>query len=198
MLPASATLRTMTLRNLISFLSRPMTQRKSCLRGLGDLEAAFPLNGFRPFRERLIKGLPISARILVVENHPASQKLMAYLLENDGHHVRLASTGEEALELVQHEEFDLILCDIRMSGVDGYEVARRLKTNPKHSRIPLVAVTALVQTGDREQLLSAGFDGYVPKASSPQRFIELIQSFLSASRLKPPAMESPQCGDGAE
>lgn len=120
----------------------------------------------------------MSTRILIVENHPDSQKLMAYLLEKSGYQVLLADTGEEGIELAQHENFDLILCDICMSGTDGYEVARRLKAESKCCRTPLVAVTALTRPGDRDQVLAAGFDGYVSKAIAPQLFIRQIQGFL--------------------
>ena len=120
----------------------------------------------------------MAVHILVVEDHPANQKLMAYLLGTCGYLVQLAATGEEALELAQQVDFDLILCDIHMTGMDGYEVARRLKGDPKRCRIPLVAVTALVQSGDREEVLAAGFDGYIAKAIAPQLFIQQVQSFL--------------------
>ena len=107
---------------------------------------------------------------------------MAYLLEKCGYQVLLADTGEEAIELAQNEQFDLILCDIRMSGADGYEVARRLKSEPNCRRTTLVAVTALTRPSDRDQVLEAGFDGYVPKAIAPQLFIQQIQSFLPSSK----------------
>ena len=124
----------------------------------------------------------MSARLLIVENHPASQKLMRYLLEKSGYQVQLADTGEEGIELALREEFDLILCDIRMSGMDGYEVARRLKTDPKCCRTPLVAITALTGPGDRDLVLAAGFDGYVAKAIAPQHFIRQVEGFLSGSK----------------
>lgn len=128
------------------------------------------------------------ARILVVEDHPDSRKLMAYLLEHCGHQVLVAGTGEAALEIAQREAFDLILCDIYMAGIDGYEVARRLKANPRCSRTPLVAVTALVRPSDLEQVLAAGFDGYVTKAISPQLFLQQVQSFLPGGEWQPPRM----------
>ena len=120
----------------------------------------------------------MSVRILIVEDHPANQKLMSYLLESRGYQVLVADTGEEALELVEREDFDLILCDIRMTGMDGDEVARRLKADPRHCRIPLVAITALVHPGDRDQMLMAGFDGFISKAASPHLFVQQVQSFL--------------------
>lgn len=124
----------------------------------------------------------MSAHIPIIED----QQLMVTLLAKCGYEVLLAGTGEEGIELAQRETFDLILCDIRMSGMDGFEVAHRLKADPKCCQTPLVAITALTRLSDRDQLLAAGFDGYVPKAIAPQLFIQQVQSFLSGSEPKPP------------
>ncbi len=118
-------------------------------------------------------------RILIVENHPDSRQLMGYLLESFGYQVQLAANGEEGIERALHEDFDLILCDVRMPGTDGYEVARRLRADPLRCKTPLVAVTALTWHGNHDHLLTAGFDGYVSKAIAPQHFVQQIQDFLS-------------------
>jgi len=120
----------------------------------------------------------MAARILIIENHPDNQKLMAFLLERSGYCVVVANTGEAGIEAASNAQFDLILCDICMPGIDGYEVARRLKATPHLRRTPLVAVTAMIHPGDHEQALAAGFDGYVAKATAPQHFIQQVQSFL--------------------
>jgi two-component system cell cycle response regulator len=132
----------------------------------------------------------IAPRILIIENHPANQKLMKYLLEKSGYEVTLADTGEEGIGLAQGETFDLILCDIYMTGIDGCEVARRMKADPKCRWTPLVAVTAMTRPSDRDQVLAAGFDGYVPKAIAPKQFIAQIQSFLRGDMPNPIAAES--------
>lgn len=137
------------------------------------------------FHATLTAKKQITPRILIVENHPANQKLMAYLLEKSGCEVVLADTGEEGISLAQGQAFDLILCDIHMIGIDGYEVARRLKADPKCRSIPLVAVTAMTRPSDRDHVLAAGFDGYVPKAIAPKLFIKQIQSFLKGDVTKP-------------
>ncbi len=125
----------------------------------------------------------MSARILIVEDHPDNQKLMVYLLEKCGYQVQVAETGEQGLEFAQRDAFDLILCDIRMPGIDGYEVARQLKADPQRCQTPLVATTAMFRPGDRDHVLAAGFDGYVPKAIAPQLFINQVQGFLSGGKL---------------
>ena len=118
-------------------------------------------------------------RILIVENHPDNQKLMAYLLEKFGYLVVLADDGEQGLEIAQREELDLILCDIHMPGIDGFEVARRLKADPRLCRIPLIATTALTLTSDRDAVEAAGFNGYITKGTAPKLFVQQVQSFLT-------------------
>ena len=118
------------------------------------------------------------ARILIIENHPDNRQLMAYLLEKHGYQVSLAGSGEEGIELALRDGFDLILCDIRMSGMDGYEVARRLKADPKCRQIPLVAITALTWLDNRDDAIAAGFDGYISKAIAPRLFVQQVQGFL--------------------
>jgi len=135
-------------------------------------------SGFQGGRAARIRNTQITPQILLIENHPANQKLMAYLLEKSGFQVVVADSGEEGIKLAQSQPFDLILCDIRMAGIDGYEVARRLKADPKSHWIPLVAVTAMTRPSDGDQVLAAGFDGYVPKAIAPKLFIRQVQSFL--------------------
>lgn len=138
------------------------------------------------------------AHILIVEDRPANQKLMKYLLERSGHQVSLADTGEEGIELAHREDFDLILCDIRMPGMEGYEVARRLKADPKCCHTPLIAITALGQNDDHGQMFEAGFDGYVAKAIAPQLFLKEVQGFLPSRELQPSAIESERFRDDDE
>src|SRR6185436_9119857 len=97
------------------------------------------------------------ARILVIEDNPASLSLMTYLLKAFGHTFFPASDGEEGIAVARRERPDLILCDIQLPKLDGHEVCRQLKTDPATSEIPIVAVTAYAMVGDREKLLAEGF-----------------------------------------
>jgi two-component system cell cycle response regulator len=117
-------------------------------------------------------------RILIIEDNPPSLQLMSYLLEAFGYTVITASDGADGLELARRQVLDLIICDIHLPRVDGYEVARRLKGHPALSRIPLVAVTALAMVGDRDRILAAGFDGYIDKPIDPQKFSEQVRSLI--------------------
>lgn len=118
------------------------------------------------------------AKILVIEDNPTNLQLMVYLLQAFGHTPLEALDGEAGLELIRRESPDLILCDIHLPGTDGFGVARQLKSQPAFSAIPLVAVTALAMVGDRDRILSAGFNGYITKPITPETFVGQVESFL--------------------
>lgn len=118
------------------------------------------------------------AKILVIEDNADNLELMLYLLEAFGHTPLAAHDGEEGMESAQRERPDLIVCDLQMPKVDGFEVARRLKQHPVLRSIPLVAVTAYAMVGDREKVLAAGFDGYLTKPIEPQTFVPRLEALL--------------------
>ena len=118
------------------------------------------------------------ARILVVEDDSANLELITYLLEAFGHLAVPARDGETGLAAARREAPDLIACDMRMPRMDGYEMARCLKADPKLRAIPLVAVTAFAMVGDRDKVLGAGFDGYIAKPIAPETFVEELNAFL--------------------
>ncbi len=119
------------------------------------------------------------ARILVIEDNPTNLELISYLLKAFGHETLAATDGEKGLEVVRREMPDLIICDIQLPNMNGYEVARRLKADPALRAIPLVAVTAMAMVGDRDRVLAAGFDGYIPKPIAPETFVGQVEAFLS-------------------
>jgi two-component system cell cycle response regulator len=107
---------------------------------------------------------------------------MSYLLNAFGHSTLTAGNGDAGIEMAHRERPDLVLCDIQLPGADGYTVARELKSDAYLSRIPLVAVSALVMVGDREKGLAAGFDGYISKPIDPQNFVGQVDSYLSVEQ----------------
>jgi two-component system cell cycle response regulator len=119
------------------------------------------------------------ARILVIEDNPANMELARYVLEAFGYTVRAAVDGESGLALARAEPPDLVICDLQLPGIDGIEVAKRLKAQPALARVPLIAVTAYAMVGDRERVLAAGFDGYISKPIDPQTFVPQIAAFLA-------------------
>jgi CheY-like chemotaxis protein len=121
----------------------------------------------------------VSARILVIEDNPANLDLMTYLLHASGYDVSYATDGLSGWERARKEDFDLVLTDILMPELDGYELARRFRGDAHLAPRRLIAVTALAMTGDREKIMAAGFDGYIPKPIEPQKFVGEVAAFLS-------------------
>lgn len=118
------------------------------------------------------------ARVLVIEDNRDNLDLMVYLLRAFGHAVSSATDGEKGLALATAERPDLIVCDLHIPRLDGFEVARRLKADPALKKIPIVAVTALAMVGDRDKVLAAGFDGYITKPIEPEGFVQKLESFF--------------------
>jgi CheY-like chemotaxis protein len=127
----------------------------------------------------------MGARIVVIEDNRANLDLMTYLLRAFGHEPLAATSGEEGLRLVVHQRPDLVLCDLQLPQMDGFEVVRHLRAEPRTSQTPAIAVTAYAMVGDRERALRAGFDGYIPKPISPESFVRQIEAFLTAGRRGP-------------
>src|SRR5690349_23689868 len=142
------------------------------------------------------------ASILVIEDNETNLRLMVYLLKAYGYVPLTAMDGQQGLELAQSEPVDLIICDLEMPLVDGYEVSRHLKGHTELRKIPLVAVSALAMVGDRDRVLAAGFDGYIAKPIDPETFVDQIGAFLPAEKCPelsshPSAATSAQAPRGA-
>ena len=118
------------------------------------------------------------ARILVVEDHEDNMTLVAYLLRAHGFFPELAYTGEAGIALALEHLPELILLDILMPGMDGYEVATAVRAYTELAETRIVAVTASAMVGDRERIVAAGFDGYIQKPIDPERFIAEVKRFL--------------------
>jgi two-component system cell cycle response regulator len=118
------------------------------------------------------------ARVLVVEDNRVNLELMVYLLRSFGHEVAAVPSGEAALELLQRQRVDLVLCDVQMPRMDGLQLLRELRGQPLLAELPVVAVTASAMVGDRERLLAAGFDGYLAKPIDPQLFVAQVEAYL--------------------
>lgn len=121
----------------------------------------------------------MSARILIIEDNPTNLELMSYLLNAYGYHTISAMDGESGLLTINVEKPDLIICDVGIPKINGLEVARRVKCDEELARIPMIAVTAFAMVGDREKVLGAGFDGYIPKPITPEIFVKQIEDYLS-------------------
>jgi len=118
------------------------------------------------------------AVILVVEDNEDNLRLVEYLLSAHGYAPLLARNGADAVRMAVEARPNLILLDIRMPGMDGYEVAAVIRHTPGLERTRIVAVTASAMVGDRERIAAAGFDGYIRKPIDPETFIRTIGRFI--------------------
>ena len=122
-------------------------------------------------------------KILIIEDNPANHELVEYLLKAAGYAALSAWDGVEGMRMVQEKHPDLILCDLQMPKMNGYEVIQQLKADVQLRHIPVVAVTASSMSGDSTKAIAAGFDGYISKPIEPETFIQQIEEFL-APRLR--------------
>jgi CheY-like chemotaxis protein len=133
-----------------------------------------------------------SLRILVVEDNLVNQRLATRLLEKRGHHVAVAGNGQQALVALEKERFDLVLMDMQMPEMDGFEATTeiRKRESANDQRLPIVALTAHAMKGDREKCLAAGMDGYLSKPIRPQELDEVLQRYLERPGETMPSSES--------
>lgn len=120
-------------------------------------------------------------RLLIIEDDSASRTLVCYLLEAAGYATLEAEDGGTGLHLALHAQPDLIICDLQMPVMNGYELAHALQEHPDWRRVPLIAVTAFSMSGDRETALAAGFDEHITKPITPETFVAQIEAFLPGS-----------------
>src|SRR6266576_2861644 len=120
----------------------------------------------------------MSKRILVVEDQEDNRQIVRDLLTAHDYEMTEAENGEEALAAVAKDRPDLILMDIQLPGMDGYEATRRIKADPALSSIPIIAVTSYALSGDEDKCCEAGCDGYVSKPYSPRQLLAKVREFL--------------------
>ena len=126
----------------------------------------------------------MKGKILLVEDNENNRYLSKFLLTREGFTVVAAINGIEALKLVHTEKPDLILMDIQMPEMDGYETTRKLKENPATAHIPIVGISSFAMVSDREKALKAGFAGYIEKPIDPVTFARQIVSFFGPEHAK--------------
>lgn len=120
----------------------------------------------------------INGTILYIEDNEQNYYLVKVLLNTRGFEMLWAQDGQEGIDKADQSRPDLILLDIQLPVMDGYEVARRLRSNPELNKIPIVAVTSYAMTGDREKALSAGCNGYIEKPIDPDTFLAQIDKYF--------------------
>lgn len=117
----------------------------------------------------------VALYILIVEDNPLNAQVLQYMLARMGYTASIASSGQEALDLLQHEPYNLLLLDIQMPGLDGLEVTRRIRQHAPDATAPqIIAVTAYALAGARQQLIEAGFNDYIEKPISSERLEQAL------------------------
>jgi two-component system sensor histidine kinase/response regulator len=167
-----------------AYLLKPIRQselREAIARvlGAGGQEGAIPLITRFSLQDAREPGGVL--RVLLAEDNLVNQRLAVRLLEKRGHYVAVAGNGREALTALEKERFDLVLMDVQMPEMDGFEATAAIREKEKSSRthLPIVALTAHAMKGDREKCLAGGMDGYLTKPIRPQELDEMLQEYLA-------------------
>src|SRR5215472_13679210 len=126
-------------------------------------------------------------RILLVEDNDNNRYLAQFLLEREGFSVAVAVTGKQALEAAKLAKPDLVVMDIQMPDMDGYETAEHFKRDPALAEVPLVGVSSFAMVGDRAKALKVGFAGYIEKPINPDTFAREVNQFLKSHPSDTPA-----------
>ena len=120
----------------------------------------------------------MSIKTLIIEDNENNMYLISFLLQNNGHDVSQAYDGQAGVSLAKSVHPDLILLDIQLPKMNGYEVALELRKDESLKNVPIVAITSYAMPGDQEKALSAGCSGYIKKPINPDTFLGEIESYL--------------------
>jgi two-component system sensor histidine kinase/response regulator len=170
-----------------AYLTKPVTSaelRDAVFRVVRNLPgpSVFAPSSAETRRQRRPKKAARPLRVLVTEDNPVNQMLTVDLLENQGHTVFVAATGTEALAVLEREAIDLVLLDVQMPEMSGFEVAARVREKERGGsrHVPIIAVTARAMKGDRERCLAAGMDDYLAKPIRGEDLLAAIARLTSA------------------
>ena len=133
----------------------------------------------------------MSLRILIIEDNEQNRYLLTFLLEQRGHTVQSAIDGGTGIRKAQQWQPDLILLDIQLPTMHGYDVAAELRRHQSTASIPIVAVTSYAMPGDRERAIESGCDGYVEKPIDPDTFVAQVEAYCTS------AESGGRCGPGS-
>jgi two-component system cell cycle response regulator DivK len=120
----------------------------------------------------------VTKRILIVEDHEDARRILRDMLAGTDYQLVEAENGEEALAAVARQRPDLILMDIQLPILDGYEATRRIKADPALRSIPIIAVTSYALSGDEAKARAAGCDDFIPKPYSPRELLAKVRQYL--------------------
>ncbi len=123
-------------------------------------------------------------KALIIEDNEQNMYMLCFLLEKNNYEVIQAYNGLEGIKAAIEEDPDVILLDIQLPEMDGYEIARELRKRNDLNHIPIVAVTSHAMVGDREKAMASGATGYIEKPIDPDNFIQRMESYFSEELLQ--------------
>lgn len=118
--------------------------------------------------------------ILVVEDNPDNMDLVSWILEDEGYSFVGVSSGEECLQIIEQQDFELVLMDISLPGITGTEVTRRLRADPRFSKLPILACTAHAIKSEAEEILASGVDDILVKPIDEQILLHQVKQYLQS------------------
>jgi DNA-binding response OmpR family regulator len=128
-----------------------------------------------------LKASCMSKKILIVDDEPSIIVPVQFLMEQNGYYVMVAFSGEEAMEIIAEKKVDLILLDIMLPVIDGFEVCQRVRENPQWNKIKIILLTALGSDANVEKGLALGADAYITKPFSNVDIVEKVKELLENS-----------------
>jgi len=120
----------------------------------------------------------MKSKVMVIEDNEQNMYMITYLLESYNYEVIQSFNGIDGIKKVKEEKPDIILLDIHLPEMDGYNIAREIKKNEELKNIPIIAVTAYAMMGDKEKAIDAGAIGYIEKPIDPDTFVSQMEAFL--------------------
>ena len=134
--------------------------------------------------DRAVQKKKKQLRILLAEDNAINQKIACHVLEKQGHHVTVAADGCQALSALDQAHFDVVLMDVQMPEMDGFETTDAIRTRERGTgvHLPIIAMTAHAMKGDRERCIAAGMDSYISKPLGIKELIELLEKFSAAAQ----------------
>src|SRR5213083_2414393 len=177
------------------YLTKPMS-RSDLLEALGTVLAGSPEEAGTPevVTRHTIAESRATLRVLLAEDNPVNQQVAVAMLVKRGHEVHVSSNGREALEAVQERDYDVVLMDIQMPEMDGFEATHAIRALPKGKDLPIIALTAHALSGERERCLSHGMTDYLAKPFKAHELFALVEGSAEgkpAAAPTPPAAAPP-------
>lgn len=163
-----------------NFLEKPVSQSgllDAIMTSLGDMRLDAP-------EQPIVSAATSTLKVLVAEDTPANQKVVAAILERRGHVVDIAQNGREAVDRLRQADYDVVLMDVQMPTMDGYQATRVIRELPDETKagVPIVAMTAHAMKGDRERCFASGMDRYISKPIDATKLIRLVERSGKANK----------------